>query len=555
MMKKAVLLVITTLALWGSCTPPHHDEVRRLTCYELLDRFDYEKLKQQAAEYLNEANRSGNKYDQAYAHFYTGVAALYTGNHKEAIGQLTLSRNMAGEMNNDTLMALALNSIGIHEAMVNANLYLAQWYFMESLKHAQKSKYVKLEGSIYGNMCSIAETQQDTSLINYVRKCYNLGLREHNAHIEFVGAQHLSEMFSLKGQYDSAQWYCRRALAISRQQGYKDEAMTYANMAEIYFHQGKWKEADAYANQAIRQAGKSVNLIVLANAYNVKANICHAQGNYSESNDWLVKELSNSESLGMVKAQIYQLMALNFKSMGNTEQALKYMTHAKNLADSANASDREHLKRERDLSFNVIEQARQIEFSQKQLRSRTVIITVLGISVALLAYILFISIRNLKRRNELYKNIVRQNRQALQKEKELHERIRMLSEDKRTAQKIAEDKSQQIFDKLCRLMEDEQLYTQPQLTRETLIERLGTNHTYFSKIIKEKANMNYAQFVNSYRINKAIAILSDKSQIGYPLKKLSSDLGFSSVSTFYKLFKEATGISPSAYRKSLEDLQ
>ena len=131
----------------------------------------------------------------------------------------------------------------------------------------------------------------------------------------------------------------------------------------------------------------------------------------------------------------------------------------------------------------------------------------------------------------------------------------MLSEDKRTAQKIAEDKSQQIFDKLCRLMEDEQLYTQPQLTRETLIERLGTNHTYFSKIIKEKANMNYAQFVNSYRINKAIAILSDKSQIGYPLKKLSSDLGFSSVSTFYKLFKEATGISPSAYRKSLEDLQ
>ena len=344
MMKRNLFLAVAILALWFSCTSEPHYGNDQQACHELLDRFDYEKLKVKSAEYLREANRSGGRYDQAYAHFYVGVAALFTGSHKEAIGELTRSRNLANDIGNDTLMALALNSIGIHEAMVNANLYLAQWYFMESLRYAQKCRYTKLEGSIYGNMCSIAETQQDTSLMAYVRKCYDLGVREKDPHVEFVGAQHLSEMFSLKGQYDSAQWYCRRAIAISRRQGFKDEAMAYARLAEISFHQGRLEEADRYAGQAIRLAGGSVNLIVLSNAYDVKARICHAKGKYGESNSWLGKELQNGESLGMVKAQVFELMSRNFQAMGDTGKALDCMARSKSLADSAYRKSLEELQ-------------------------------------------------------------------------------------------------------------------------------------------------------------------------------------------------------------------
>ena len=78
---------------------------------------------------------------------------------------------------------------------------------------------------------------------------------------------------------------------------------------------------------------------------------------------------------------------------------------------------------------------------------------------------------------------------------------------------------------------------------------LGTNRTYLSAVIKEKSGMNYQQFINSYRIQEAIRILSDNDSADYPLKQLWNDLGFSSSSTFYKLFQQAVGITPSVFRK------
>ena len=67
--------------------------------------------------------------------------------------------------------------------------------------------------------------------------------------------------------------------------------------------------------------------------------------------------------------------------------------------------------------------------------------------------------------------------------------------------------------------------------------------------------MNYLQFVNSYRINEAVRILSDKNMISYPLKQIWSDLGFSSPSTFYKVFQQAVGITPSVYRKQFLEME
>lgn len=98
-------------------------------------------------------------------------------------------------------------------------------------------------------------------------------------------------------------------------------------------------------------------------------------------------------------------------------------------------------------------------------------------------------------------------------------------------------------------MDNERLFAESQLTRERMAERLNTNRTYLTQVIKKKTGMSYLQFVNSYRINEAIRVLSDKDNSDYPLKQLWSDLGFSSPSTFYKLFQQAVGITPSVYRK------
>ena len=66
--------------------------------------------------------------------------------------------------------------------------------------------------------------------------------------------------------------------------------------------------------------------------------------------------------------------------------------------------------------------------------------------------------------------------------------------------------------------------------------------------------MSYTQYMNSCRIQEAIRILSDPSD-DTPLKDLSTALGFLSLGTFYSSFKQATGISPAAYRKTARELQ
>lgn len=134
--------------------------------------------------------------------------------------------------------------------------------------------------------------------------------------------------------------------------------------------------------------------------------------------------------------------------------------------------------------------------------------------------------------------------------KQLSEQGKTEEEEKET-KSLGNEKIDTLYTKLCSLMDNERLYAEAQLTREKVAERLGTNRTYLTTVIKEKTGMSFLQFINTYRINDAIRILSDKEKMNYPLKQIWYDLGFSSASTFFKLFQQTVGITPSAYRKQV----
>lgn len=582
MMMVCAVLVVLVCALVGCnrmSVSSQQDQLDTLMhqCAIAINRFDYTTLYEQSSHYLAEADHAGDKRHEAYAHFYLGAACLYRNLPDSAINELQTAFAMGQELSNDTIVTLALNSIGIHEATANNNLYLAQWYFTESLKHAKQCDYTKIEGSIYGNLCSIAQIQNDTTMIGYARECFEFGIRQKDPHLEFIGALHISDLSRLKGDLDTALVYCHKAIEVSDKNGLNDNAIAYVSLSGVMFERGQLAESDIYAQKAIELAEASSNKMVLANAYDQKANICHKQGRYQESIKWLERELTSGESLEMVKAQIYELMAKNYEAVGNTNKALECLTHAKEIADSNNVSDREHMKRERDMSFSIIEQQRELEFSQQQLRNRGIIIGGLVLLVLLLAYLMWVTIRNMRRRNELYHNIVRQHMESIEREKALNARIDELqaevpafteetqpeseetveeetveqSQNDAQPKSLPSAKSEHIYRELCRLMEQERIYTDPQINRESLAQRVGTNKSYLTTIISEcSGGKNLSQFINHYRIQEAVRILSDRKHIDYPLKQLCTDLGFGSVSTFYKLFQEGVGMSPSAYRKS-----
>ncbi|MEY8828307.1 helix-turn-helix domain-containing protein [Sedimentitalea sp. XS_ASV28] len=65
---------------------------------------------------------------------------------------------------------------------------------------------------------------------------------------------------------------------------------------------------------------------------------------------------------------------------------------------------------------------------------------------------------------------------------------------------------------------------------------------------------NFAQFINERRIEAARQILSDPARADIPILSIAYDVGFASVGTFNRAFRDQTGQSPSEYRQSRNKL-
>ncbi len=110
-------------------------------------------------------------------------------------------------------------------------------------------------------------------------------------------------------------------------------------------------------------------------------------------------------------------------------------------------------------------------------------------------------------------------------------------------------KTDSYYEHLMELMQDEKLYTDVELTLQNLSERLGISSGYLSRIINEKENKNFFEFVNAYRIQEVKDKLVDKEYNHYSILGIALESGFKSKSTFNTVFKKLTGQTPSAYQK------
>lgn len=107
----------------------------------------------------------------------------------------------------------------------------------------------------------------------------------------------------------------------------------------------------------------------------------------------------------------------------------------------------------------------------------------------------------------------------------------------------------QLHRKLEQLMQQEKIYLNPELRLNELASMLGTNRTYASRLIHNRGNLNFCDYVNDYRLQHAKKLLSKTADERLPIEEVALRSGFSSNSTFYRVFTSKEGISPSRYRK------
>ena len=101
---------------------------------------------------------------------------------------------------------------------------------------------------------------------------------------------------------------------------------------------------------------------------------------------------------------------------------------------------------------------------------------------------------------------------------------------------------------LIQLFRDEKLFSNPEINREMLAEKLSMDVQQLSKEVNRYFKMNLPELINQYRINEAKRLLeTSKLQI----KEIYYQTGFQSRSAFNTAFKKQTQKTPSEYKNDL----
>jgi len=104
--------------------------------------------------------------------------------------------------------------------------------------------------------------------------------------------------------------------------------------------------------------------------------------------------------------------------------------------------------------------------------------------------------------------------------------------------------------RLKELMEQEQLYLNPDLTVEDVVKRLGTNTKYFSTLLRDEMHTTFSQYVNEYRIQRAKDLLKHTNT---KVEFIGEKCGFNSRQSFHRVFVKTTGLTPAEWRENRRD--
>ena len=104
-----------------------------------------------------------------------------------------------------------------------------------------------------------------------------------------------------------------------------------------------------------------------------------------------------------------------------------------------------------------------------------------------------------------------------------------------------------LAEKLVKVMEEERLYLNSELTVQDLSHRLAANRQYISEALNIHLGKSFYDFVNDYRVEAFRQLCSDPAHQHYTILGLALEAGFNSKATFNAIFKKKVGMTPSEY--------
>lgn len=532
--------------------------------------FRYEDLVDHASSVYYRAQNMGNDSLMSFAAAYVSQAYLLLNNLDSV--QLYLNRVEPRYIEKDLVLYAMVNNVSATYAMrAHLDYSKALQYYMNALNAMEKAGSLDNQVSLLCNIASLYFEREDSTGLRYADKAYNLIKSINVPHLQVHSGLVKAQLLYLSRRFHES----LEVLAVTYQ---KAENLGYSmylpvldmTMADVYFKMDRTEKAREYYERALAQKDsiESGTVIQIMQHY---ADFLLSIHEYDEAYSLYEEALGLSYSTGNIEARQKILTGLSdvLFLLGRKQEALEVYRNAHRYQDTL-------LSKQKDMEFNKLlisferkEKDSQIEIRDltlaKTKRTAVIIILVLVIIIAGVLTALFY----IRKRNKMYRLMVEKHQEQFQKNR----LIRNMSEESKKIMLMEKDINPNLVETLAKednadgpvsvdenllniylsiekLMKEEKLYRDRDISLESLASRLATNRSYVSRAINAYAENTFYNYINAYRVEEATSILSDVSR-DVTLKNLAGDLGYNSISSFYRAFQKETGCPPAKYREQI----
>lgn len=115
---------------------------------------------------------------------------------------------------------------------------------------------------------------------------------------------------------------------------------------------------------------------------------------------------------------------------------------------------------------------------------------------------------------------------------------------------LTDDQARALADAIQDVMENTTAFCDCNFSLSALADLVGSNSKYVSQVINDTFHKSFNDYVNPYRIHLACSRFADTAAYGnLTMKAVAEGVGFKSYTSFVNIFRKVTGIAPSLYRK------
>ena len=352
------------------------------------------------------------------------------------------------------------------------------------------------------------------------------------------------------GEYEEAgKWlerYEREMLACEKC-GIDDSTLIEEQKGSQALYKAQYLQATGRAGEAA-----AVYAAIPRNRISMSGNILDAigylmaAGRYDEAAYWYEQFDSTfqaTEGMRMTFDNIAAYLSPRYsayRKAGRNADALVLADSINDAIDSALVWQKKSNAAELAVIYQTHEKELALEESKSEARLQRILLIGATLVILLIAYLLL--------RARMYNKVLAAKNRSLYEQilqREQSEAEQQVELQTKPAETLSQN--QQLYRRLCELMQNPDVYTDADANHETLARLLGTNRTYLGEALHECAGLTPADFINQYRIRHAARLLATTDD---PIGLIIVQSGITNRTTFSRLFREHYSMTPSEYRQA-----